>query len=409
MKTTVDCVIIGAGAAGMMCAATAGYAGASVLVVDHAPKAGAKIRISGGGKANFTNLNVTPEHYICRNPHFVKSALSRYRNQDFIELVERHGMAYEVREGGKLFCKEQASDLIQVLRTECDWAGVAFSLKTKVLSVTQQESGFALQCLTAEGERQILAKQLVVATGGLSFPKLKATGLGYELAKQFGLSVLPTRPGLVPLILQGHWAAQCEQLAGVSLAVRMTVADRAFEEAMLFTHHGISGPAVLQASNYWQKGEAITINLLPQFSTEALEQALLDLKQQNGRLATWLGQFWPKRFVKAWLDFAPLIEGQTVPKMAEVKNETLQAYAHRLQSWSLFPKETAGYDKAEVTLGGVDTDECSSQTMEAKKVSGLYFIGEVLDVTGHLGGHNFQWAWSSGVAAGLAVGQKLSF
>ncbi len=387
-----DCIIIGAGAAGMMCAATAGYGGASVLVVDHAPKAGAKIRISGGGKANFTNLNITPEHYICHNPHFVKSALSRYTQFDFIELVERHGVAYEEREKGKLFCKRRASDLIQLLRTECDWAGVQFQLNTPILQVQTASEGYQLQ--TQQGT--LYCQQLVIATGGLSFPKLKATGFGYQLAQQFGLPVRPQRPGLVPLILQGSWAEHCAQLAGISLEVSITIAGRTFTDAMLFTHHGISGPAILQASNYWQKGEPLTINLLPNSNVLA---ELKQLKANNGNLKRWLSQFWPKRFVETWLAQTPS-PGQ---KLAEIKDAQLESYAQQLTQWQLFPKETAGFSKAEVTLGGVDTDAVSSKTFEAKQQPRLYFIGEVLDVTGQLGGYNFQWAWSSGVACGQAI------
>lgn len=391
-----DCIIIGAGAAGMMCAATAGYGGASVLVVDHAPKAGAKIRISGGGKANFTNLNISPEHYICHNPHFVKSALSRYTQFDFIELVERHGVEYEEREKGKLFCKHRASDLIQLLRTECDWAGVQFQLNTPILQVQTTSEGYQMQAQ----QDTLYCQQLVIATGGLSSPKLKATGFGYQLAQQFGLPVRPQRPGLVPLILQSSWAEHCAQLAGISLEVSITLAGHTFQEAMLFTHHGISGPAVLQASNYWQKGEPLIINLLPNSSVLA---ELKQLKAHNGNLKRWLSQFWPKRFVETWLAQSPLLKpGQ---KLAEIKDAQLESYAQQLTQWQLFPKETAGFSKAEVTLGGIDTDAVSSKTFEAKQQPGLYFIGEVLDVTGQLGGYNFQWAWSSGVACGQAITQ----
>jgi len=370
-----DCIIIGAGAAGMMCAATAGYGGASVLILDHAPKAGSKIRISGGGKANFTNLNIHPEHYICHNPHFVKSALSRYNPFDFIALVERHGIAYETREKGKLFCKHRASDLIQMLRTECDWAGVQFQLNTPVLQVKinpQDDSqGYLLQ--TQRGD--FTCQKLVIATGGLSFPKLKATGFGYQIAQQFGIPVRPQRPGLVPLILQGSWAEHCQQLAGMSLEVSIQIANHTFTDALLFTHQGISGPAILQASNYWQKGEPLTINLLPQ---TAVLTELKQLKAQNGNLKTWLSQFWPKRFVETWLSQTKL----TIPKLAEAKDAQLNSLAQHLTQWQLFPKDTAGYHKAEVTLGGVETDAISSKTFEAKQQPNLYFIGEVLDVTG---------------------------
>ena len=359
--------------------------------------AGAKIRISGGGKANFTNLNLTPEHYICQNPHFVKSALSRYTPFDFIELVERHGIEYEEREKGKLFCKHRASDLIQMLRTECDWAGVQFQLNTPIESIKAHAKGYLLS--TPQGT--FTCRNLVIASGGRSFPKLKATGFGYQIAQQFHLPVRPQRPGLVPLILQGSWAEQCPALAGISLEVRIQIGHQTFTEALLFTHQGISGPAVLQASNYWQKGAPLTIDLLPQINV--VEQ-LQRLKAQNGQLKRWLTQFWPKRFVEIWLNHYPLLQkGQP---LAEIKDAELQRYAQQLTQWQLFPKEIAGYDKAEVTLGGVDTDAVSSKTFEAKSQPGLYFIGEVLDVTGQLGGYNFQWAWSSGVACGQAIAQN---
>ena len=386
-----DVIIIGAGASGLMCAATAGYQGKQVLVVDHAPKAAAKIRISGGGKCNFTNLDVMPDHFICQNPHFVKSALSRYPSSAFIELVERHGLEFEQRELGKLFCKNRASDLIQILRTECDWAGVEIVTKCVVEKLEYHESGY--QLLTSIGE--LSTPKLVVATGALSFPKLKASGLGYELAQQFGLNVLETSPGLVPLVFKGKWQQRIAGLTGISLDVNVSTGGRSFQEAILFTHNGLSGPGILQASNYWKSGEPIVIDLLPGLDVFAELKAL---KQEGHSLTKWLGQYWPKRFLQFWLEQYPLSL-----ELANVSDDSLQDYASQIQSWPLYPADTAGYDKAEVTLGGVDTDEVSSKTFEAKKQPGLYFIGEVLDVTGHLGGYNFQWAWASGVACGLAV------
>lgn len=389
-----DVIILGAGAAGLMCSATAGYQGLSVLVIDHAPKAAAKIRISGGGKCNFTNLDVTPKNYICRNPHFVKSALSRYPSSAFIELVERHGLEYEERELGKLFCADRASDLIQILRTECGWAGVQFSLKNSVEKVAYHDQCY--QVLTSQG--RFSAQRLVVATGARSFPKLKASGFGYELAEQFGLQVLPQRPGLVPLNFSGKWQQRCAELSGLSLDVAVTAGSMRFAEAMLFTHQGISGPAVLQASNYWREGEAIEVDLMP--TVDVLAE-LKKLRQGAGSLAKWLHEFWPKRFVNFWLALYPL---QSEP--ANCSDAQLEAYARLLAHWELYPSQTGGYDKAEVTLGGVDTDEVSSKTFEAKKQPGLYFIGEVLDVTGQLGGFNFQWAWASAVACGMALGEN---
>lgn len=388
-QTSWDAVVIGAGASGLMCAATAGYQGKQVLVLDHAPKAAAKIRISGGGKCNFTNLDVTPANFICSNPHFVKSALSRYPSSAFIELVERHGLNYEQRELGKLFCAERASDLIQILRTECDWAGVTVQIGTAIKSVQFKEgSGFIVE--TTDG--LISTPKLVVATGALSFPKLKATDFGYQLAKQFGLNVIEQAPGLVPLVFSGKWQERIAALSGLSMDVAVTAGDHCFNEAVLFTHTSLSGPGILQASNYWKIGKKIEINLLPEIDVYS---ALLELKQAGGSVVKFLNQYWPKRFTQMWLEVHPLED------IANSSNEVLQTYADQVTQWALYPEKTAGYDKAEVTLGGVDTDEVSSKNFEAKKQAGLYFIGEVLDVTGQLGGYNFQWAWASGVACGL--------
>lgn len=386
-----DVIIIGAGASGLMCAATAGYQGKSVLVIDHAPKAAAKIRISGGGKCNFTNLDVSANNYICQNPHFVKSALSRYPSSAFIELVERHGLAYEQRELGKLFCAERASDLIQILRTEADWAGVQVMTHCSITKLEYANEIYQLH--TSEGLFE--SSKLVVATGALSFPKLKATGLGYDIAKQFGLNVISTLPGLVPLVFKDKWLERIAGLSGLALDVTVSAGKQSFQEAILFTHNGLSGPGILQASNYWQMGKPIQINLLP--GLDILEE-LKQIKQSGESLSKWLNQYWPKRFSQAWLDWFP-IENQ----LSNLTDDALIEYAALIQNWTLYPSDTAGYDKAEVTLGGVDTNEVSSKTFEAKKQPGLYFIGEVLDVTGHLGGYNFQWAWASGVACGLAV------
>lgn len=397
MRTT-DVLVLGAGAAGLMCAATAGYRGRRVEVLDHAPKAAGKIRISGGGKCNFTNRSVEPEHYLCGNPHFVKSALARYQPQDFIDLVARHGLAYEERELGKLFCQNRAGDLIQILRTECDWAGVEFQLNTRIERVeTLEESSRPLRFRVVTDQSIIECESLVVATGGLSFPKLKASGFGYRLAEQFGLAVTEKRPCLVPLVFDGKLRDFCAAMAGVSLDVTLSNQDatQSFSEALLFTHQGLSGPGVLQISNYWRPGEAIRVNLLPGLK---VTEALLHLKQENLGLKKWLNGFWPKKFTQAWLERTPLPE-----PLAELPDERLRQYAEQLTDWTLYPSDTAGYDKAEVTLGGIDTDAISSKTLEVKNAPGLYFIGEVLDVTGQLGGYNFQWAWSSGFAAGQSA------
>ena len=402
MKTyTTEVLIIGAGASGLMCAATAGYRGREVLVLDHAPKAAAKIRISGGGKCNFTNQAVTPNEFICQNPHFVKSALARYQPQDFIDLVDRHGLAYEQRELGKLFCLHRAGDLIHILKTECDWAGVSVQLNTSIQSITQltPDASNPAAFRIKTGEEAIECQSLVIATGALSFPKLKASNFGYQVAEQFGLKRIPNRPGLVPLVFEGKWRDFCRQLSGIALDVKISTFDgqqeKCFEEAMLFTHQGISGPGVLQISNYWRPGQPIQINLLPKLDVLA---ELMQLKQTNASLVRWLQQFWTKKFTQAWLEMYPI-----ATKLADLPNEEIERFAQQITRWTLYPSDTAGYDKAEVTLGGVDTDEVSSKNFEVKNVPGLYFIGEVLDVTGHLGGYNFQWAWSSGFAAGQTV------
>jgi len=386
-----DVIILGAGASGLMCAATAGYQEKSVLLLDHAPKAAAKIRISGGGKCNFTNLDVSPQNYICQNPHFVKSALSRYPSSAFIELMERHSLEYEERDLGKLFCLHRASDLIQILRTECDWAGVNVEVKCSVEEIQFQNDVYNLQ--TTLGI--LTANKLVVATGALSFPKLKASGLGYEIAQQFGLKVVDTSPGLVPLVFDGKWQQRIAELSGIALDVKVSCGTQSFEEAVLFTHNGLSGPGILQVSNYWQPGQPIVINLLPGL---VVLDALKNLKKTGENLTKWLSQYWPKRLITLWLEVFSM-ESQ----LANVTDDALAEFADKIENWVLYPSDTAGYDKAEVTLGGVDTNEVSSKTFEAKKQPGLYFIGEVLDVTGHLGGYNFQWAWASGVACGLAV------
>lgn len=389
--TAYDVIIIGAGASGLMCGAQAGYRGRRVLLLDHAPKAAQKIRISGGGKCNFTNLNVQPQHYICANPHFVKSALARYPSADFIELVERHGIEYEERGHGQLFCRRRAGDIIQMLRQEAEWAGVTLQLNAQIEQVVYRNQNY--QITSSQG--QFCAPALVVATGGLAYPKLKASDLGYRLARQFGLACRPTRPGLVPLVFKSPWRDWFAALSGFSLEVAMSCGDATFQEAMLITHQGISGPVVLQISNYWQPGQSIAINLLPNVPVSAELQAL---KKRAQPLHPWLYQHWSKRFAQAWLAKYPLQNN-----LANVADSELEHYARQLTQWTLYPEDYAGYDKAEVCLGGVDTDDISSKTMQALHQPGLYFIGEVLDVTGHLGGYNFQWAWASAQACGQAV------
>jgi len=389
-----DVIIIGAGAAGLMCAATAGYRDRDVLVLDNAKQAGKKILISGGGRCNFTNQKVEPQQFICGNPHFVKSALARYRSSDFIELVERHGIEYHERDHGQLFCNDSAKDIVTMLITECEWAGVKVKLRTEILSVSKTEAGFNLS--TSNGD--LSCESLVIATGGLSMPKLGATPYGYKLAEQFGLTVLPTSAGLVPFTWHADQKVRFEPLSGIAVPTTITAQDGTqFSEALLFTHRGLSGPAVLQISNYWQPGEAISINLLPgESALEKIELALKHHPKQSLRntLSHWL----PKRLVETLFD-----ETQLDKVLNQLGHGEREKLANELNHWSIIMNGTEGYRTAEVTLGGIDTNELSSKTMQANKVAGLYFIGEVMDVSGWLGGFNFQWAWSSGVAAGLAV------
>ncbi|QYJ75486.1 NAD(P)/FAD-dependent oxidoreductase [Shewanella sp. FJAT-52076] len=388
-------IIIGAGAAGLMCALTAGYRGRDVLLLDNAKQLGRKILISGGGRCNFTNLQTQAAAYLCTNPHFVKSALARFTQWDFIAMVERHGIAYHEKTLGQLFCDESAKEIVEMLTTECDWAGVKIQLRTEVLNVSKKETGFELH--TSEGNYS--CESLVIATGGLSMPKLGATPFGFKLAQQFGLRVLPTTAGLVPFTLQPEDKSHFECLAGVSLPVTVTSASgQSFSEALLFTHRGISGPAILQISSYWKPGEAVYIDLLPGlnfvdwYKTISVESPKLSIKNALSRLL-------PKRLVER------LQEIGAIPDKAlnQLSKAEVEAMADYFANWSIAPGGTEGYRTAEVTLGGVCTDELSSKTLEAKACKGLYFIGEVVDVTGWLGGYNFQWAWSSGHAAGEAV------
>ncbi|GAA5187148.1 NAD(P)/FAD-dependent oxidoreductase [Ferrimonas gelatinilytica] len=393
----VDVVVIGAGAAGLMCAATAAARGRQVLVLDHAKQAGKKILISGGGRCNFTNLDVVPANYLCGNPHFVKSALAQYSHWDFIAMVARHGIPYHEREHGQLFCDESAKAIVQMLLAECDQQRVQLRLRCQVESVSRGEGGFSVATSTG----RIQCESLVVATGGLSMPKLGATPLGYQLAEQFGLRVLPTRAGLVPLTLQPKDKQHFEPLSGISLTTRVQAGPRdkpvgpAFTEQLLITHRGVSGPAVLQASNYRGVGEPVTVDLLP--SDDAAE-CLAEAKSRTPkrRLLTVLSEWLPARLAEALMAH----QGWENEQLAQLNKAQLSAIALTLNRFELRPAGDEGYRTAEVTLGGVDTDEISSKTMASKRVPGLFFVGEVLDVTGWLGGYNFQWAWSSGYVAG---------
>jgi predicted Rossmann fold flavoprotein len=388
-----DVLIIGGGAAGLMCAATAAQRGRRVRVVEHASRVGKKILMSGGGRCNFTNLGTTPDNFLSQNPHFCKSALARYTPWDFIALVERHGIRYHEKELGQLFCDESSKQIVAMLLDECAAAGVDVRVDCAVQGVARDGDGYVVQ--TTLGT--VTATSLVVATGGLSIPRMGATGFGYALARQFGHSVLPTRAGLVPLTLSGTHLEHYADLAGVSLPVESVCSGQAFRGGLLFTHRGLSGPSILQISSYWQPGEPLALDLLPD-----LDVAALLLGQQRERpaaeLKTVLAERLPKRLgqrlCERWLENRPL---------RQYRADELRDIAARLASWPVTPSGTEGYRTAEVTLGGVDTRELSSTTMESRRVPRLYFIGEVVDVTGHLGGYNFQWAWASGVAAGRAV------
>ncbi|MCE2596895.1 NAD(P)/FAD-dependent oxidoreductase [Motilimonas cestriensis] len=390
----VDVIIIGAGAAGLMCAATAGYRGKQVLVLDNAKKAGRKILISGGGKCNFTNTKVDPSNFLCQNPHFVKSALARYPSSQFIELVERHGVAFEQRKHGQLFALNSAKDILDVLLTECDWAGVQIQLKTEITKINKLDQGF--QLVTSAGEYQ--CDSLVVATGGLSMPKLGATPFGYKIAEQFGLKVLPTSAGLVPFTWHQGDKTLLEPLSGISMPVAVSsVSGVEFKEDMLLTHRGLSGPVMLQISSYWQAGEPIYINLLPELDVAA---TLNELREQQPKLSlkNALSRFLVKRFAETWLAQQKFADSP----LNQISHSEWARLGQTLTRWPLLMNGTEGYRTAEVTLGGVDTNELSSKDMSTKKVAGLYFIGEVVDVSGWLGGFNFQWAWASGVACGLS-------
>ena len=390
-----DVIVIGAGAAGLMCAATAGYSGKNVVVLDMGKKAGRKILISGGGRCNFTNENASPENYICSNPHFVKSALSRYSAQDFIDLVDRHGLAYHHKTLGQLFCDDSAQDIVDILMTECDWAGVEVNLRSEVNSVIKNDRGY--QVFTNGETYQ--CKVLVVASGGLTMPKLGASPIGYKIAEQFGLKVLPTVAALVPFTLHDHDKKRFDGLSGISIATQVTAEDgTSFKENILFTHRGLSGPAILQISSFWQAGQAVTINLLPEQNlNETIHQWRNE--QASKSFKNLLASILPKRFVETLVESGD-IPDKAVNQLIHSEIETLHNFIH---NWQIKPNGTEGYRTAEVTLGGVDTDELSSKSFAAKKAEGLYFIGEVIDVTGWLGGYNFQFAWSSGVACGLTV------
>ncbi|MBI4411950.1 MAG: NAD(P)/FAD-dependent oxidoreductase [Deltaproteobacteria bacterium] len=389
-----DVIIIGAGGAGMMCAIEAGKRGKEVALLDHAKKIGAKILISGGGRCNFTNTGVHPGAYLSQNPHFCKSALSRFTQDDFISLVKKHGIAFYEKKLGQLFCKKSAQSIIDILVAECREAGAVFHPETKITTVKKQGELFHVE--TNRGG--YTAKSVVVATGGLSIPKVGATGFGYEIAKQFGLEIIPPAPALDGFVFDEKLKKELEGLAGVSLDTIVTCNGVSFRENILFTHVGLSGPAALQASLYWKPGDPVSINLLP--DTNALEWIKSKkAKGSRAEIKNLLLEFFPKSFAER---FCALYLPSSTP-LANMPDKILDSLCKKLAHWEITPKGTVGYGKAEVTRGGVATDELSSKTMESKKVSGLYFIGEVVDVTGWLGGYNFQWAWASGWVAGQYV------
>jgi predicted Rossmann fold flavoprotein len=392
IKGEFDVVVIGAGAAGLMCARVAGQRGKSVVILERADRIGKKILISGGGRCNFTNLHAGPENYLSGNRDFCKSALARFSPGDFIALMESHGIAYHEKKLGQLFCDHSSRDIVEMLRRECDEAGVKIETSVEVRAVRREGDGFAIE--TARGVMQ--ARRLVVATGGLSLPKLGATDFGYQLARQFGLKVLPVRPGLVPFTFSGEALEFCRALSGLSVTCTARAeAGPGFAEQLLFTHRGLSGPAMLQVSSYWQPGTPLRINLFPAGDARSW------LEEQRGsgaQLHTLLARRVPERFAAAWS--APLAPLRPLRSYAGPELDTI---ARRLEDWTLDPAGTEGYATAEVTVGGIDTRELHSKTMEARAVPGLYFIGEAVDVTGWLGGYNFQWAWASGHACGEAV------
>lgn len=383
-----DAIIIGGGAAGLFCAIEAGKRGRRVLVIEHNAAVGRKIIISGGGRCNFTNINTSPENFISKNPHFCKSALARYTPQNFVELVKQHRIDFYEKKLGQLFCRERSDQIVAMLLKECKRARVRIETSCVVESITRNER---FEVVTNRGMFE--SESVVIASGGLSFPKIGATNFGYKIARQFGLKIEPTRPSLVPMVFEQ--SLPLARLPGVSLEAEVTANGQTFRENILFTHRGISGPAILQASNYWNANDEMVVDLLPDHSFAEL---IADNRTSKKMAATFLKQFLPERF-------ADTFAAEMLPQkpVNELSNRDIEQAAETIHNWHVRFRDTEGWDKAEVTLGGVSTDELLSQTMESKKVPGLYFIGEVVDVTGWLGGYNFQWAWSSAFAAGQNI------
>lgn len=397
MKQSFDVIIIGAGAAGLMCAGIAGKRGRKVLLLDHAKLAGEKIRISGGGRCNFTNLFTSPSNFISNNPHFCVSALQRFTQNDFVNLVKKHQIAFHEKTLGQLFCDISSRQIIEMLLKECFEGNVEIRLESAVEEIKKTSEFFELKIKNQLINQLVTAKSLVIATGGLSIPKMGATGFGYEVARQFGLKVIQPKPALTPFTFDEEILQETKNLAGVAVDAIVSLGKINFREAILFTHRGISGPAILQISSYWQKGEKILINLAPEIDVLARLQAEKKLKPKQ-ELPNFLSQFLPKSLA-TFLAQKILHDGN----LADLSNQKINEIARLVNAFEILPNGTEGFAKAEVTLGGVNTNEISSKSFEAKKVSNLFFIGEVLDVTGWLGGFNFQWAWASAKAAGNEV------
>ena len=394
MSGKTDVLIIGAGAAGLFCAALAGQRGRRVVVLDHANKPGKKILMSGGGRCNFTNYYIEPERYLSHNPHFCKSALSRYTQWDFIELVTKHGIPFHEKKDGRLFCDNKASDILNMLLTECEQGGVDIRMNTQIEAVSHNGAEFSVTTQTGKWN----AESLVIATGGPSIPTLGASGFGYDIARQFEHEVYAPRAGLVPFTITDDNKALCSALSGTALPVTVGCNGKFFSDDMLFTHRGLSGPAMLQISSYWREGDYLDIDLLPSVDVAQHLQAQRS-ERPKVHIQTWLAEMTTQKFAEQWLA-ALKIENRA---LAEFGGEKAERLIHSLQHWQVRPAGTEGYRTAEVALGGVNTDELSSRTMASKRVPGLYFIGEVVDVTGHLGGFNFQWAWASAAAAAEAI------
>ncbi|TKF36100.1 NAD(P)/FAD-dependent oxidoreductase [Vibrio kanaloae] len=390
-----DVIIIGAGAAGLMCAASAGQRGRSVLVIDHGKRPGRKILISGGGRCNFTNYDVTANNYLSQNPHFCKSALSQYTNWDFLALIAKYNISFHEREHGQLFCDDSAKDIVNLLTSECEETGnVQYKYQSEIISIERIDNN-AFEVKTTQGTFK--CESLVIATGGLSMPRLGATPFGWKIAEQFGLAVVPPQAALVPFTLDGREKGLTE-LTGTALPVRISCNNKEFLEALLFTHRGISGPSVLQISSYWNPGDSVTVDWLPETNALAfLEKAIA--KNPIQELKTALSKLLPKRLVEYFIELN-VFENKP---LRQFNKKQIEDIALNLHNWKIKPNGTEGYRTAEATLGGVDTNELSSKTMECKSIKGLYFVGECMDVTGWLGGYNFQWAWSSGWVAGQNV------